>query len=115
MRGTDGMQETLFTMAKLNDFVPPDHPLRGVHWSTRHWEGATDCSTRCTLVMDGRRSRQPYQLWLQIQPGRCRASGRNRQPASDLVRTRDQGVAKPRLAISPKNTPPPSIASMPNS
>lgn len=28
MRGTDGMQETLFTMAKLEDFVPADHPLR---------------------------------------------------------------------------------------
>ena len=28
MRGSDGMQETLFTMAKLEDFVPADHPLR---------------------------------------------------------------------------------------
>jgi transposase len=30
MRGTDGMQESLFTVAKLEDFVPDDHPLRGV-------------------------------------------------------------------------------------
>ncbi len=30
MRGSDGMQETLFTMAKLDDFVPADHPLRAV-------------------------------------------------------------------------------------
>ena len=30
MRGSDGMQEALFTMAKLDDFVPPDHPLRAV-------------------------------------------------------------------------------------
>jgi transposase len=30
MRGSDGMQETLFTMAKLDDFVPADHPLRPI-------------------------------------------------------------------------------------
>jgi transposase len=30
MRGSDGMQESLFTVAKLDDFVPPDHPLRTV-------------------------------------------------------------------------------------
>ena len=30
MRGTDGMQESLFTMAKLEDFVPQDHPLRAI-------------------------------------------------------------------------------------
>lgn len=28
MRGSDGMQEALFTVAKLEDFVPADHPLR---------------------------------------------------------------------------------------
>lgn len=30
MRGTDGMQESLFTVAKLDDFVPADHPLRRI-------------------------------------------------------------------------------------
>jgi transposase len=30
MRGGDAMQEGLFTVAKLEDFVPEDHPLRGV-------------------------------------------------------------------------------------
>ena len=30
MRGTDGLQESLFTIAKLDDFVPSDHPLREV-------------------------------------------------------------------------------------
>lgn len=30
MRGTDGMQESLFTVAKLEDFVPSDHPLRAI-------------------------------------------------------------------------------------
>lgn len=30
MRGSDGMQEGLFTLAKLEDFVPADHPLRAI-------------------------------------------------------------------------------------
>ena len=30
MRGSDGMQEALFTMTKLEDFVPSDHPLRSI-------------------------------------------------------------------------------------
>ena len=30
MRGSDGMQEQLFTVAKLEDFVPSDHPLRPI-------------------------------------------------------------------------------------
>lgn len=30
MRGTDGMQEGLFTLAKLDDFVPANHPLRAI-------------------------------------------------------------------------------------
>jgi transposase len=30
MRGSDGMQESLFMMAKLEDFVPADHPLRAI-------------------------------------------------------------------------------------
>lgn len=31
MRGRDAMQECLFTLAKLDDFVPADHPLRTIH------------------------------------------------------------------------------------
>jgi transposase len=30
MRGADAMQEVLFTVAKLEDFVPADHPLRPI-------------------------------------------------------------------------------------
>ena len=30
MRGPDAMQESLFMVAKLDDFVPADHPLRAV-------------------------------------------------------------------------------------
>jgi len=30
MRGSDGTQESLFTLAKLDDFVPSDHPLRAI-------------------------------------------------------------------------------------
>jgi len=30
MRGSDAMQESLFMVAKLEDFVPADHPLRPI-------------------------------------------------------------------------------------
>jgi transposase len=30
MRGPDAMQESQFTVAKLDDFVPADHPLRSI-------------------------------------------------------------------------------------
>ena len=30
MRGSDEMQEALFLVAKLDDFVPTDHPLRAI-------------------------------------------------------------------------------------
>ena len=30
MRGSDGMQEAMFTFSKLEDFVPGDHPLRAI-------------------------------------------------------------------------------------
>ena len=30
MRGNDDMQEVLFTVTRLNDFVPMDHPLRPI-------------------------------------------------------------------------------------
>ncbi len=30
MRGSDEMQEALFLVAKLDDFVPADHPLRAI-------------------------------------------------------------------------------------
>jgi len=30
LRGSDGMQESLFTLAKLDDFVPAGHPLRAI-------------------------------------------------------------------------------------
>lgn len=33
MRGSDGMQDGLFMMAKLEDFVPADHPLRAISGS----------------------------------------------------------------------------------
>ena len=30
MRGPDVMQEGLFSFNRLEEFVPPDHPLRGI-------------------------------------------------------------------------------------
>ncbi len=30
VRGHDGFQESFFAIAKLEDFIPSDHPLRGI-------------------------------------------------------------------------------------
>lgn len=32
MRTENGLHEVLFTVAKLEDFVPVDHPLRASDW-----------------------------------------------------------------------------------
>jgi len=36
MRGSDGVQESLFMMAKLDDFVPSDPPLRKIQGGGEH-------------------------------------------------------------------------------
>ena len=49
MRGTDAMQEALFTVAKLEDFVPSDHPLRSIRVLVNEaLSSSTPCSTRST-------------------------------------------------------------------
>lgn len=40
MRGADGMQESLFTVAKLEDSVPAGHPLRAVRQLVNEARGA---------------------------------------------------------------------------
>ena len=30
MRGADRFTESLFTLSRLEDFIPPDHPLRPI-------------------------------------------------------------------------------------
>ena len=33
MRGSDAMQESVFTVAKLDDYIPVDHLLRAIRLS----------------------------------------------------------------------------------
>ena len=48
MRGPDAMQESLFTVAKLDDFVPADHPLRAIRLLVN--DALAAMSTRFTEV-----------------------------------------------------------------
>ena len=49
MRSGDGMQESLFTAAKLDDFVPGDHPLRAIQVLVNEALSAMNARlTRCT-------------------------------------------------------------------
>lgn len=51
MRGSDATQESLFTVAKLDDFVPPDHPLRGIALLVNSaLGGSNDLFNRSTLI-----------------------------------------------------------------
>ena len=50
MRGSDGMQEALFTVAKLEDFVPSDHPQRG--------QRSTQPPQACSIIYAARRARR---------------------------------------------------------
>ena len=45
MRGSDALQESLFTVAKLDDFVPADHPLRVIRLLVNEGESAPLCAT----------------------------------------------------------------------
>lgn len=47
MRGSDALQEALFTFSKLEDFVPDDHPLRAVkNLVNESLQRLTGCSIR---------------------------------------------------------------------
>jgi transposase len=62
MRGTDGMQESLFTVAKLDDFVPNDHPLRGVRTLVNEALGRMDELFNEIYAEGGRPSIPPEKL-----------------------------------------------------
>jgi hypothetical protein len=51
MRGSDAMQESLFTVAKLDDFVPREHPLRAIRLLVTDVGSArADPWHTCTLI-----------------------------------------------------------------
>jgi transposase len=62
MRGTDAMQESLFTLSKLEDFVPEDHPLRGVRVLVNEALGQLNPLFNSIYAHTGRESIAPEKL-----------------------------------------------------
>lgn len=62
MRGSDGMQESLFTVAKLEDFVPSDHPLRAMRSVVNEALGGLNSLFNEIYADDGRPSIPPEKL-----------------------------------------------------
>lgn len=62
MRGSDGMQEALFTVAKLEDFVPSDHPLRPIRLLVNEALGRLNGLFNTIYADSGRASIAPEKL-----------------------------------------------------
>jgi transposase len=62
MRGGDGMQESLFTVAKLDDFVPGDHPLRAIQVLVNEALSAMNARFNAMYADTGRDSIAPEKL-----------------------------------------------------
>jgi transposase len=62
MRGTDAMQESLFTVAKLDDFVPSDHPLRAIQVLVNEALGRLNGLFNSIYADTGRESIAPEKL-----------------------------------------------------
>ena len=62
MRGSDGMQEGLFTVAKLEDFVPADHPLRAIRGVVNEALGRLNGLFNLIYADTGRASIAPEKL-----------------------------------------------------
>ena len=62
MRGADGMQESLFTVAKLDDFVPADHPLRKIQVLVNEALGRLNSLFNAIYAASGRDSIAPEKL-----------------------------------------------------
>ena len=62
MRGSDGMQEALFTVAKLEDFVPADHPLRSIRDLVNEALGRLNVLFNLIYADTGRASIAPEKL-----------------------------------------------------
>lgn len=62
MRGDDGMQETLFLLAKLEDYVPADHPLRPIRLLVNEALGKLNELFNSIYANTGRASIAPEKL-----------------------------------------------------
>jgi len=68
MRGADGMQENLFTVAKLHDFVPADHPLRSTRALVNEALGRLNSLFNMIYADRGRDSIAPENLMRALLP-----------------------------------------------
>lgn len=62
MRGADGLQESLFTVAKRDDFVPTGHPLRVIRRLVNEALGRLNCLFNSLYADSGRDSMAPEKL-----------------------------------------------------
>lgn len=62
MRGADALQESLFTVAKLDDFVPVDHPLRPIRVLVNDALAAMNARFNAIYADSGRDSIAPEKL-----------------------------------------------------
>jgi transposase len=62
MRGSDAMQESLFTVAKLDDFVPDDHPLRPIRLMVNEALAGMNAKFNTIYANSGRDSIAPEKL-----------------------------------------------------
>lgn len=62
MRGPDGVQEGLFTVAKLDDFVPAEHPLRAIHALVNEALAGLNSLFNAIYAQTGRASIAPEKL-----------------------------------------------------
>lgn len=62
MRGSDAMQESLFMVAKLEDFVPADHPLRSIRELVNEALGRLNGLFNAIYADTGRESIAPEKL-----------------------------------------------------
>lgn len=62
MRGPDAVQESLFTVAKLDDFVPTDHPLRAIRTLVNDALTAMNAQFNAIYADSGRDSIAPEKL-----------------------------------------------------
>jgi transposase len=68
MRGTDTMQESPFTVAKLDDFVPQDHPLRMIQVLVNEALGRLNGLFNIIYAGTGRESIAPEKLMRALLP-----------------------------------------------
>lgn len=82
MRGSDGMQEALFTVSKLEDFVPTDHPLRAVRWLVNE-----------ALVRQPSQTNQVQSIWFSgLGSANAAAGGGTREAAVRVTARADQAA-----------------------